>query len=212
MKLEAIRSMTEHAARDIYESAPSGQILPKRIRLTRDIALIGTRRWCGWLNDPEVREHLESTGAWTDQRLRGWAVRLKYPRTRLYAIVVDGVPVGTIKLDGVRKHRWASVGLMIGEKAYWGRGIGAAVINRACRIAHRAGCVGIWAGIRQANVGSWRAFNKVGFHQVATIGGGKRDWWAAPGCIPFEVEDLMDITKHWPDEPTRIVVMKRLHA
>lgn len=137
------------------------------LRQVRDLpearAFIGLDKWCDWLNDRDVREHLESTGEWTPARLEKWIHEHGARTIKLYVIKVDHQAVGTLKLDHVEPGGWPSLGLMIGDKTMWGKGVGSGAIEKACRIAKRAGCAGVWAGIRTKNQASIRAFERARF-------------------------------------------------
>lgn len=164
------------------------------------------RRWCRWLNDPEVREHLESVGHWTPRRLRDWVNgSVTTLGTRLFVIVVDGRVVGTLKMDHMAQGGWPSLGLMIGDKAIWGQGVGTAAIEKACWLAKKAGCAGVWAGIRFSNLGSRRSFDKAGFVQVAQKDG--RVYWNPDADMTAAIVHYID---QWSAFPARMAVARRL--
>ena len=196
---------------------PSWQFAQRRVTLRRlsGVEQIGPLTWCHWLNDPEVRQHLESKGDWTPERLREWfADNNNGSLCRVYAISVNyrvtTIEVGTLKLDGVRRGGWPSVGLMIGDKSVWGKGVGTEAITKACRIAHRAGCWGGWAGIRVDNIGSRRAFNRAGFRQVGLVNSSGRKFWRSDCIFPEECPEMVAATGTWSPKPDRMVVMRRL--
>lgn len=73
--------------------------------------------------------------------------------------------VGTLKiydLDALA-HR-ASLGIMVGDRSAWGRGIASAAIRAACRYVFEVlGYGKVTAGYLASNVGMHRAFQKNGF-------------------------------------------------
>jgi RimJ/RimL family protein N-acetyltransferase len=70
----------------------------------------------------------------------------------LCAAVVDGVHVGNVKLLN------GDLSIII-FPPYWGRGYGAAAINKMCQFVGGP----VTAGVRSGNIGSLRAFEKAGF-------------------------------------------------
>lgn len=73
--------------------------------------------------------------------------------------------VGTFKLyDLDQLARRASIGLVVGEREAWGRGIASASIRAACRFIFDAlGFRKVTAGYHAINIGMHRAFEKNGF-------------------------------------------------
>lgn len=73
--------------------------------------------------------------------------------------------VGTLKLyDLDPLARRASLGIMVGERAAWGRGIGSAAIRAACRYVFDVlGFAKVSAGYLRSNVGMHKAFTRNGF-------------------------------------------------
>lgn len=79
--------------------------------------------------------------------------------------------IGNIKLGPInRHHRHGYLGLMIGDKRCWGRGLAAEAIEAISAYGfHALGLRRIAAGIYENNVGSLRAFEKSGFREVARL-------------------------------------------
>jgi len=73
--------------------------------------------------------------------------------------------VGTLKLyDLDALARRASLGIMVGDRSAWGRGIASAAIRAACRYVFEVlGFGKVTAGYLASNVGMHRAFQKNGF-------------------------------------------------
>jgi RimJ/RimL family protein N-acetyltransferase len=136
----------------------------------RPIALADVNdRYVGWLRDPEVNRYLETR--FTEQTLatvtdfvkRAMAAKDEH----LFAICLDGVHVGNIKVGPVKsRHKLADVSLFVGERAAWGKGVATAAIVLASRHAlHELGLRKLHAGIYAPNVGSAKAFARAGFKQ-----------------------------------------------
>ena len=73
--------------------------------------------------------------------------------------------IGNIKLDYIDWiHRRGEIGIMIGEKEYWGQGYGEEAIRGLCEFAfNELNLFRITAGCYEANKASLGAFQKAGF-------------------------------------------------
>jgi len=80
-----------------------------------------------WFNDPEIRHYLEVYLPMSKAAEEGWfEAQLKDDSSRIFAIETEeGVHIGNISLGELDwKNRKAFLGIVIGEKEYWGRGYG----------------------------------------------------------------------------------------
>lgn len=89
-------------------------------------------RFLRWLNDPEVTRYLTifmplSRG----EEERWFEQQLGDPNRKVLAIETEsGEHIGNISLEDIRwKDRQASLGIVIGEKEYWGQGYGTDAIR-----------------------------------------------------------------------------------
>lgn len=122
-----------------------------------------------WLNDPETVRFTEARHC--VHTLEGVRAYVEACRTRegdhLLGIFeqAGGRHVGNIKIGPVDAcHQCASVGLIIGEKARWGKGYATEAIALAARYAFTVlGLHKLTAGVIEGNEGSLRAFVKNGF-------------------------------------------------
>ena len=129
--------------------------------------------YVGWLNDPEVNRFLESRFAPQDHQrciqFAEWA--LKSSDNILFGIRSCELNrhVGNIKLGPIlRPHGLAEIGIMIGDQAAWGKGVGRSAIQCVSNIAaHDLGLRKLTAGCYAANAGSVKAFTKAGFNVEA---------------------------------------------
>jgi [ribosomal protein S5]-alanine N-acetyltransferase len=129
--------------------------------------------YVGWLNNPEIIRFTEISLDETAESTRAYVrAAIKAPNAAVWRIMIDdGVHVGNIRLSNIRlNHRRAEVALMIGAQEAWGRGVGSSAIELIARYAfeelelHK-----LTAGILKPNIGSFRAFEKAGFHCEATL-------------------------------------------
>jgi len=81
-----------------------------------------------WINDPEVRYYLESFMPMSETEEEKWLENLdkRKPNDLVLAIeTTEGVHIGNMGLHRINwRDRTATTGAMIGEKEYWGKGLG----------------------------------------------------------------------------------------
>ena len=98
----------------------------ERIRL-RAIEREDIPAFVRWFNDPEVRHYLEMYLPMSKAGEEQWfEAHLKDESSQIFAIETDeGELVGNIGLGDLDwKNRSATLGIVIAEKEYWGRGYG----------------------------------------------------------------------------------------
>ena len=152
-----------------------------------------TEKYVNWLNDSEVNKYLEcrmnpnphtieTVKAYIDNMLNSmknyllgiFDIRYKSAmdiennviNSNFVAYHIGNIKIGPINND----HRFAELGIMIGDKEYWGKGYGTKAIEKACVFAlagmklHK-----LTAGMYANNIGSYKAFIKAGFKEVGTL-------------------------------------------
>lgn len=125
------------------------------------------RSW-GWLNDAEIKR-LTMTPDFSREDQAAFFHGLPHRNDyRIWGVASDGEPIGAagIKhIDGTS----GEVFLYVGERGWWGRGIGAEILHLCEREARALGLDCLTAVISSANDRSVRAFQKAGY---AIDGGG----------------------------------------
>jgi [ribosomal protein S5]-alanine N-acetyltransferase len=148
---------------------PEEVVEGERIRLRPFREADATHRYVGWLNDPDVNRYLESRfETATVASTREFVARMTAdPNHAFFAIErrEDGLHVGNIKLGPVNwRHRYAEIGLLIGERTCWGKGYATEAIRLIVRYGFDAlGLHRLSAGCYLPNQGSARAFERAGF-------------------------------------------------
>lgn len=125
--------------------------------------------YIGWLRDPEVNRYLEVR--FREQKradVETFVAAMAASERDLLLGISDlrlGRHVGNIRLGPIdRNHGLGEIGIMIGDRAAWGSGVGTAAIRRIADIArHELGLRKLSAGCYAANAGSRKAFEKAGF-------------------------------------------------
>jgi RimJ/RimL family protein N-acetyltransferase/methionyl-tRNA formyltransferase len=132
-------------------------------------------RYVGWLNDPnvnrflEVRFHqhsFESTRAFVEQ------VNDSLDTLLLGMFIHGGSDhIGNIKIGPINHfHKRADIGLLIGESREWGKGYASEAIGAVSQFGHeKLHLRKITAGCYSDNVGSMKAFLKVGYTVEARL-------------------------------------------
>lgn len=125
--------------------------------------------YVGWLADPEINRFLESRFSEQDRAsVEAFVAGVNAsPKDVVFGIhdIELNRHVGNIKLGPIdRNHGAGEIGIMIGDRAAWGRGVGAGAIAILVDIAREElGLRKLTAGCYASNIGSQRAFEKAGF-------------------------------------------------
>ena len=140
---------------------------PSRIVFLRDITMEDvTLRYVGWLNDPEVNKYLESR--FIEWNLESLSLYIKKvcsdPKYKLMAIISDDVHIGNIKIGPINlEHKFADMGIFIGDKKFWRQGLASKSICAAIQQARIIGLHKLTAGMYENNIASIKAFKNNGF-------------------------------------------------
>jgi [ribosomal protein S5]-alanine N-acetyltransferase len=126
-------------------------------------------RYLDWLNDPEVTRYME-TGIFptTMLDLEKYYAEVATSRNNVILAVIDkksGRHVGNVKLGPIHKiHRKATFGIMLGEKKFWGRGIGIEATRLTVEYGfYRLNLQRIDLGVFAEHASAVRCYKKVGF-------------------------------------------------
>jgi len=128
-----------------------------------------TDRYVDWLNDKEVNQYLESRFVLaTKENVKKFVEQIiSSGNSYFFAICENGSHqhIGNIKLGPVNlHHNRADVGILIGEKSFWGKGAGSEAITLITSYAFDVlGLRKVNAGCYGNNLGSEKAFLKSGY-------------------------------------------------
>ena len=127
------------------------------------------RNYCCWMNDPEINQYLESRfEKWSIKKLKSYVSAIKKNPSYVFLAIIAknrNKHIGNIKIGPVdRVHKFADVGIIIGEKSFWGKGIATEAIRLIVRYAfNKLKLHKLTAGAYANNIGSVKAFQKAGF-------------------------------------------------
>jgi ribosomal-protein-alanine N-acetyltransferase len=122
-----------------------------------------------WLNDPEINQFLETRYFPRSlENIRGFVKNMDGNSNEIFLAICDTTKdkhIGNIKLGPINWiHRYADISLLVGDKAYWGKGIATEAIRLVTEFAfYKLNLHKVKAGCYAQNIGSRKAFEKVGF-------------------------------------------------
>ncbi|MFA5412016.1 MAG: GNAT family protein [Candidatus Micrarchaeia archaeon] len=126
--------------------------------------------YVGWLNDKEINKYLEVRFdvPHTLEKVRDYVEKMHGDAdNHLFAIMLrqGGRHIGNIKVGPVNAHhKFAEVGIMIGDRGVWGKGYGSEAITLATDYAFKKlGIHKLVAGLYDNNVASLKAFENAGY-------------------------------------------------
>lgn len=161
-------------------------VMGERIYL-REVRLADvTETYHRWMNDPEVTQYTESRFFPNSmETLREYVSRFSNDRQNLFLAIVlkkDDRHIGNIKLGSINWiHRFADIGIIIGEKDCWGQGYATEAIRVLTDYAFRVlNLHRIVAGCYANNVGSVKAFLRAGWQQEGVR---KRQYFSDDGYV-----------------------------
>ncbi len=143
-------------------------ILGKKTRL-RAIEREDIPTFVRWFNDPEVRQYLEMYLPMSKAEEEQWfEAYLKNSNSRIFAVETeDGENIGNVGLHEIDwKNRSATLGVVIAEKEYWGRGYGSDAIVALVDFAFREmNLHRIQLSVYDFNERAKRCYEKCGFRE-----------------------------------------------
>lgn len=122
-----------------------------------------------WMNDSEVIRYLESRfSANSMDAIRDFVDKVMKDRDNIFLAIIlkDGDRhIGNIKIGPINRiHRFADIGLLLGEKDCWGKGYATEALCLVTNYAFQTlNLHKLTAGCYDRNKGSEKAFKKAGF-------------------------------------------------
>lgn len=130
--------------------------------------------YCSWMNDPEVTKYLEiRLQKWTIKELENYVREIKKrPDILFWTILLKdkNQHIGNIKLGHINGiNGFADIGIIIGEKAFWGKGFATEAIKLVVDYAfNKLNLQKLIAGANKSNISSVKIFQKAGFSELRT--------------------------------------------
>lgn len=130
-------------------------------------------RYLSWVNDSKVTKYLEvGTFPTNMEKLeKYYDFMTNSPNHIILAIIVGQKHIGNITLNDINWiHRTANLGIMIGDRDYWGKGYGTGAIKLMTQHAFgKLNLHKVWAGMYEDNGAAYRVFFKAGFRKEARL-------------------------------------------
>lgn len=145
-----------------------GQHIYLRLLTTDDVSA----DYVAWMNDSEITQYLESRwSAQTTDTIRAFVQAMAdSPKDFLFGMFLNEhhKHIGNIKIGNINQiHRYGDVGLIIGDKASWGKGIASEAISLVTRYGFdELNLHKLYAGMYEQNQGSYKAFIKAGYQDA----------------------------------------------
>jgi RimJ/RimL family protein N-acetyltransferase len=121
-----------------------------------------------WLNDPELRL-LTDAPIITENNRKEWYSNLsKIDNYRIFGVTINSVPIGVCGLknitNGISGEYWG----YIGEKNYWGRGIGTEMLNFILALAKESNLRSVFLWVIAQNSRAIKLYLKHGFEVMVS--------------------------------------------
>lgn len=148
----------------------NNKIIGDRIYLRELTLADATPTYCNWLNDPEVNKYLETRQATIDDLQAYIQKQIADPHSFFVGIFDknNDTHIGNIKLEPIDwSKKRAIFGILIGDKNYWGKGIGTEATKLIVDYAfYTLNLNEIELGVIVDNKKAARVYEKVGFKIV----------------------------------------------
>lgn len=126
-----------------------------------------TQQYASWLNDTTVNQYLETRSVTVKELQEYIRTKRAAPDVLFLGIFCcdTGKHIGNVKLEPIdSKKKTAMMGLLIGDKEYWGKGVGTEVTNLITDIAfNKLGLKEVTLGVIPENKPAIRVYEKCGF-------------------------------------------------
>jgi RimJ/RimL family protein N-acetyltransferase len=128
-----------------------------------------------WMNDSEVTQFLESRWKkYTIKEIKDYVLKMNSSKDNyLFGIFLKDSKqhFGNIKIGAINPiHRFADVGLLIGNKSLWGKGYATEAIKLVTKYVFKELKLNkLFAGIYSNNIASYKAFMKAGYKEAGRL-------------------------------------------
>jgi RimJ/RimL family protein N-acetyltransferase len=148
------------------------KIVGKNIRL-RAITELDLQMKVNWINDPDVHKYLHYEIPLRLDKTIEWFQRVSKDNTRYDLIIetIESTPIGLIGLIGINKrYQSAEFYIAIGNKEYWGRGVGAEASSLIANWAFTSlELYKLWVTVRAENKAMIAMMTKIGYKIEGTL-------------------------------------------
>jgi RimJ/RimL family protein N-acetyltransferase len=148
------------------------QLFGKKIFLSPITLDDVTSEYLSWLHDPEVMKGIETSG-YTMKSLQQY-IRdiLTNDKTEMFTIkdIISKKHIGNIKLVNDFKNNHSELGILIGDKNYWGKGIGSEACSLIVEYAFNTHNMNkVWLTVHSNNPAAYQLYKKLGFKEEGCL-------------------------------------------
>lgn len=129
-------------------------------------------KYLEWLNDEDVNQFLESRfQKHTLASIKNYVINTKKNGDYFFGIFFKNIYIGNVKIGNINKiHKRCELGIMIGDKNFWGKGVATRVISYLTDYIFRNLNLNIViAGAYSLNESSIKAFIKSNYNKAGMI-------------------------------------------
>lgn len=121
-----------------------------------------------WMQDEELLYLINAVQV-TIEKQSLWFQHLQNREDyEIYGVMYDKIPIGVCGLKHITKYDGEYFGY-IGEKEYWGKGIGKDLVGHIEDIARKKGLKSIYLNVRHDNHRALRLYEKMHYQMVSRI-------------------------------------------
>lgn len=127
-----------------------------------------------WLNDSDVRKYLgpnKRKGVKITEQRKNFLKFQKDKSILAFLIIADGKPIGEVSLTRINIiDKNACIFIMIGEKSYWGKGIGKDALTYIIDYGfNKLKLHKLYLDVFTANTAAYKCYQSVGFQDEGTL-------------------------------------------
>lgn len=141
----------------------------KNVYLRRIKISDANKNYLNWMHDPGINQYLESRfEKWDLNKLKCYVRNVLRDKKCFFLAIIHratGRHIGNIKIGPiVLQHHFADIGIIIGDKSFWGKGLGIESLKLAKNYCFKKLKIHkLVAGAYSNNIGSIKVFKKSGF-------------------------------------------------
>jgi len=125
-----------------------------------------------WFNDQDIREFLDPATPSTEKEIIDWIKEItSSDKFCCFSIFLpeQNQFIGHVGLKNVNLiKKQAEIGIVIGEKKFWRKGIGTKAVLKILEYSRKLGLKRTTAEVQKKNTTSQKLFSKLGFTKLAT--------------------------------------------
>jgi len=128
-----------------------------------------SEKYCGWLNNPGVNKYLETRHCTMPELKKYVRKKIDNPDIIFFGIFEKdtNIHIGNVKLEINREQKKAIFGILIGDKNYWGRGLGTEATKLISEYAFINSDIDeIELGVISDNIVACKAYERAGFKKT----------------------------------------------